>query len=706
MATWICGLGLPVFVATAVVMLSQSSAGRFAFFPGDGFSFNTDQLYPYSVLHRLYHGQYEVAGYLSAVSYFFPDMILLLPGMVLTSDFVVCFLIYNLLFFAMLTLILFWTYQEVGMSRPWIIANASVLLLLGALLKPTGTPSSELSWRLNHVPQDMLSRPGGHGGAVLVSLCLFALSLRITRLGVDKLTATMLVLLAGLGTWGDRLLIPQGLAPLGGAFILFWLSGRVTWTCMRSVVLLLLAGWGFSLLLEQVARMQFVSLAGGGRLAGPDTWFGLKPLLRDAGVFLDQPMYLVGVAYTVVAALCALQSLRRRHNEAGEDQRWRIRAVLMVSTLSLLINFSAVTGLGCWEEVWSQRYLLPLFMYPCLYFAMVLAALKWTNPMWTTWLVTVLAVGLAVPRVIEEAVRFEARHLQQPYPELVQEIDRLAEERGYRFGLAGFWEARTLTYLSRKVNVKCLHWNSQGIPGLHIESPFAFLGPKNDLSLPRYSFVVACREPASPHPHDIVRLFGVPREKRPVGNYEIWDYGTMINESFDAFLRGMLAERLQHACTPIAPAPPTKLARRRQNDVPADDNNSIALPSDRCLTVPFADTLAAGVVDLSACATDALEVTFAVGDRELAAEPVPAVAWHSPDVLFSRLIAVPSKVQDQSWDRLVIRSRQGKLARIGHVLLYRTTDCPALVELPTSPREGDSGARCAKPANVSKQLVP
>ena len=86
-----------------------------------------------------------------------------------------------LLFFACLTLVLFWTYRELRLERfpAWMLANGSTLLLLAALVQPVHAAMPEPASCLDHIPQDVLARPCGHGGAVLVSLALFAVFIMI-----------------------------------------------------------------------------------------------------------------------------------------------------------------------------------------------------------------------------------------------------------------------------------------------------------------------------------------------------------------------------------------------------------------------------------------------------------------------------------------------------------------------------------------------
>jgi hypothetical protein len=637
-------------------------------------AFNSDDLYAVSFCRDLLGSGYPMSGWhLPGAPYLFPDMVLLLPCLWLSSDLAVAFLAYALAFNAALVAVLFWVAREAGLARrdAFLGAAGGVLFLIAVNLGPAYAMDAAL-----------LYHPGNHMGAVLVGLLLLALSLRGLRRGYTPLSAAAFVLAGGLGVASDRLLVVQFLIPLALSALLLT-RRRLVAGRQAALLIGLIAGavlLSFATTHALVSQFDFALLRQAYPLR-PPTLAGVRQVLASIWTAYREKVLLVAAVALYTAA--ALAATRRRPEPGGAPEGSGVPgpAVAMLALTTLLTCTCNVTvvlvyalGKGIFADA-VPRYLLAWACVPLLCFGLVLRLLPGPRPRLAGRAFPALAALLAVGQVVAHGQGFRWQSFCQPYPPLARAIDDLARRRGSRYGLGGYWEARHVTLLGREgVCVKAL--SPPGQPFLHGDNPNSFLPPDpQDRTLPRFDFLVFTPgDPMAPDRNALRSEFGEPDEVRVVGPHQIWVYDRLRSRSLDVFLSALLERKVRQGGAVTAPCHPSQLARpKRAFNSPKAGGSVLAQPGSD-LEVTFAGPVRGRTLDISLGSSDACEVVFCRGTERLGALKVPRVAWgmdvYSPGPwLVPRLLPLPDEVADRPWDRLLIRPLTPDAVCVGHVLV-------------------------------------
>jgi hypothetical protein len=370
-----------------------------------------------------------------------------------------------------------------------------------------------------------------------------------------------------------------------------------------------------------------------------------------------------------------------------------VLALAAITLLSCAGNVAAVLGTGLWTALAHERYVLVLFLLPPLFLGLLLRALPGRRASWASPAFACAVFLFAGAQGGFQMASFHGRDLRQPYPELARAIDQLAREKHCHYGLAGFWYARYLTFLSRE-NVKVKATLQNGEPWLHSDNPNTYLSadPK-DLTVPEFHFIIVSAVSRWPAPEFVRMQYGEPSEKRIVGTDEIWVYDPLTCRRFNAFLTGVLAEKYRRTCQCTAPAQPYHLSLPKDNFTPWDDCKNVLLPRGQELEVRFAAPVTGPTLDFAADCHSAYRITFFRDQEQLGALVVGPATWTGlctaydragVRTIYSRLVTLPEGVRNQGWDRAVIRCLQAcGTSSIGHFLVY---DEP-LPELPQPPKK-------------------
>jgi hypothetical protein len=652
-------------------------------------AFNTDNLYCSDLGEDIRLGRSLVGWHLPGAPYLFPDVFLLLPCQLLPRGVAGEFMGYTFAFFLSLLAILAWLGHEVGLGwrQALRLAIPGTLLLVAIHLGKTYEGRAT-----------QLVIPGSHAGVIPVGLALLALAVRLLRRGFRPLSALAFLLLGSLTAVSDKLLLAQFLAPLAVALLLL--------TCCLRIRVRQLAGLlgliGGVVLLS--AGLRTLLLRVGFHLLQVEQAFG-TPHWADLGTLLgqvardvrEQPLLkLLMFLYLVSSVLVVLACLR-----GG----WRVqksRSALLpppftlhpppstlhcLAALTLLLvplgNLGALWVAGLASNSAVYRYTLPCYLLPPLFTGWLLALLPGRAALSGRFAFPLLAVLLAGWRLTDRGPELARVPLEPPYPPLAQTLDRLAEERGPLRGLAEFWTARRLRFLTHS-RVAICSFDRFGQPFFHASNPLRWLADDpRDMAVPAYNFIILKKGSyfEDPGPELIQLLYGPPRERVAVGQHEVWLYDHLCSTPLQRFLLARDAERLRGSNPGTGPVSPACLAHPKRNLTPLDANGNLHIEPGQSLEVRFAPAVKGNSLDVGAGHDDWLEVEVYAGDERLGTVEVPQMPFHGAHYEYpgiqARLLALPPALQGRAFDRAVVRPRANVTAAVtlAH-LLVRPDDVP------------------------------
>jgi hypothetical protein len=656
-----------------VVLFLLGSAYRA--WPG---AYNSDHLYCSAVCEDFRLGRPLTGWYLPGAPYLFPDMAYVLPCQLLPGGVAGEFLGFLFATFLGLLAAVAWLGRAVGLTRRQALAGAAsgVLLLTAVHLGTT------YEGRGTH-----LASPGSHFGIVPVGIALVALAVGLLRRGPRPLPIALFLVFGALGGFSDKLLVVQFLAPLAAAVVLLAL-GRVVGVRAAAGLLGLVGGVvllssGLRLLAPRLG-FHLLSIENTFGKVRPGDWRALLGQVRD-GV-REQPLLAVFMLlYLPAGALLVRAWLRRRGDQpAGTAPQIDRRAVLAAAlTLALapLCNLAAVYAAGLSQNPAIYRYILPCYVLPLLLTGWLLGLLPGRLARLGRVVIPTLAVLVAAWRVADRGPALATVPLDRPYPPLARVLDRLVRERGPLRGFGEFWAARQMHFLCRE-EVAIAPLDRFGMPFFHASRPGRFLADDpRDTSVPRFDFIVV--RPActfqDPGPELVSLLYGLPRERIPAGDHEVWLYDRLQSSPLDRFFRARIAERLRARDPGTGPASPGRLARPKANMSPINARGTISITKDGEVTARFAHPLTGKAIDVAAGHDEVFDLEFRAGDRSLARLHVPGVPFNGSAYEYpgmqARLLPLPESVQTEPFDRVVVRPRPGSAVHRGHFLV-RAEDPP------------------------------
>jgi hypothetical protein len=595
--------------------------------------------------------------------YLFPDALLLLPCHALCPGLPAAYLAYDALFYGSALACLFWLARQLGTSRGTALAAAAAGLALAL--------SAHLREAYRGVGQ-LLGHPGNHVGAVLLGLLLTALTARaLRRGGHGPWGAAAFVLCGGLGAFSDKLLLVQFVLPGCLALAALALCRRV---CLRQL-LGHAAVVGAALLLAEGLQRLLVRL--GVQFEGFAHDFH-RPRLAQLGTLLGQLGHLLEgqhlllalTALNFLAALLVLWAWRKAAG-AGAAAPFVALTVLLVPVCNVLALF--LTGMSGNPAV--PRYLLAVYLLPFLFPCLLLALLPWRAARLGRALLLAFAAALTLHQCVPLLPQVGREALRPPYPPLARALDRLVEEHGPLRGLAGYWAARELTFLTRS-HTPVLPLDAGGSPCPHGSNACGFLDPRpGALGLPEYRLLVVTPGRAlAPHPDVLRAQFGEPLKTVQVGADQLWLYERLDGPLLDRYLRSLLARRVRRALPHVAPEAPAALAGPKRDGTPPTAGGVVRLGPGQSLEVRFPRPVAAALLDVAADRPDRLRLLFYRGDEPVGALSVPPLLWawsvHFPPGLQSRLLTVPPELRGRPWDRVVVRAPADAGASVGHLLAF------------------------------------
>jgi hypothetical protein len=684
-AAWAALAGL--LAAAAVLLLCYD-------FLGDSGAFNSDHLFCSALCRDILHGADLRGWHFPGAPYLFPDVFLLLGCQALAPNLVAELVGYCFVFFGLMLAVVFWLARVLGLPgrRALVAAAAGLALLLAAHVAPA-----------YHGRTMLLGHPGNHVGAVLIGLLLLTLTARSLRCGWGPATTTAFVLAGALGIASDKLVAVQFLAPLALALFVLTRRGLLTWRQLGGQALIQAAAVVLGLVLRAALPWLGFFLLGVENDFHRPHWNDLPFMLRYLGhCIADQsllcaflPLFLV-TAYLVAASrwprspkTVSASDLAGQDDLRGLVQRWRGRgdAVVLLAALTFLLcpvcNLLALFATGLGRNPAVDRYTLPCYLLPFLGTALLWHLLPGRKSRVAAIALQTFALLWVVRQAAVILPGWDPQRFAVPYPPLARALDRLVEQRGPMRGLAGYWPARYLEFLTRH-HVPIVALENGGTPYFHADNPSHYLGDTStDLALPAYRFlVVQPKNPATPAPKVLEDHFGTPAEKVVVDGDEIWLYERIESPRLDAFLRARLAERARRLVPWTAPEAPACLARPKANFTANDARGLVHLGPGQRLEVRFARPVCGPVLDFAAGAADCFRLELYRGEERQGVLAVPAISWtgatYGPPGIQSRLLPIPAEAQARGFDRIaVLATRPNPAASVAHVLVY-DQDLPGL----------------------------
>jgi hypothetical protein len=655
----------PLFVVLLLIVSLVVLVGGYLANPT---AFNSDNLLSSAQCDDLLHGRDISDWHLPGAPYVFPDLLLLLPCQFLAPTLPFAFLAYCLILHLTLAASLAWLGRLSGLCWPTAIVAAgcgAIFLVASSLHKVMGDRAC------------LLVHPGSHLAAVVVGVFLVAVTIHALKSPSWALNI-LYVLIAGFGSFSDRLLVAQFLAPLALALILL-AARREIGIKPASMQLALLAG-AFLLpcILQPLSRRLGFHLltleTSPGPLHLPDLFRMLRRLYQGIA---DDHLLCAVIPLHLLAVLLVIWVWSRRTAETAEESRQNRPAVLLAAltfALSPPCILGALFVLGMSHQPAISRYLLSCWYLPPLLLPLLMCWLPGKTARRTVFVLSVGILLFALQRVTVLLPEIDCHRFEQPYPPLAEALDRLARERGPLNGLGGFWSARAVTCFTRE-NVTVNALSAMGEPWFHASNPARFL-PDDDLRIPPYQFLVVRHSDSfGPSASVLAFHFGMPTERIPVGTDEIWLYDSLRIPALDHFLRARLADRLHWRRPYTGPIEPACLAHPKKSMTPLDIPGIIGLEPGQTCEVRFAQPITGSVLDIGANDEARLDVEFFHGEERLSSLPVPSVPWtgacYDRAGIQSRLVPLPSVCSERLWDRLLIRTRSNsENVHLAHVLVF------------------------------------
>lgn len=649
-------------------------------------SFNSDDLYCFSVCEDLLQGRDMQGWHFTAVPYVFPDLLLLFPCQALSSNLVVVILAYDFLFYSLLAAALAWLVRLVGFEwrEALLTACTGLLWLLVSHLDPAYSSMA-----------GQLFQPGFHAGAILSGVLLLAIVLQVLRFGLHAGTILVLLALCPLAVFSDRLLLVEFIVPMLAGLGLLAFTRTVPLRRLLALASLL----GMGTLLASGIRWCFLQL---GLVLmytqmslRPPHWEYLQPFFRqmlaDTPNLFLLPLYLVtGLAVlfcwrrTRAVSACSAAESGQQPEAAGRLHRPAVLFVVSVAVLSPLCNVIAAF-LHSYDNPLLLfvpppcRYLFACWLLPFLFLGLFVQLLPgwWNRRGGPCFRLGV--VFFAAYRILTHGAAMDHTPLEPLYPPLAQELDRLQRERGPLHGLAGYWRARSMNFLSRqRVRIEAVA--ADGSPWVHACNPNRFLADDPaDLTFPHYNFlIISPADELSPSAEKARREFGEPLEKIAVDGEEIWLYERLSGPRFDRFLEAQLAQRLCRREKYIAPVSPGALSVPKPNRMSWWSARNVQPEQGKELEICFDRPVSGGLIDVAANHSDEYQLGFYRGQELLGWVKVPAVPWtgavfyyYPPSGIQSRLVSVADALSKRSWNRVVVRPiRASPELSLGHFLVF------------------------------------
>lgn len=520
---------------------------------------NFDTLYPAAVYEDLFVDGFSWDGWrFPAAPFWFPDFAIYFGARAITGAASSAVILYGVLQYALLVAAFLFLLRAARGRAPGPVGIAAALASAAAFV---ALNSLELFRDAHHRLPFLVQV---HTGALICevfALGLVLLAARHTGWGWRRLlTLLALFVLVAAGVASDRLVIVQLVAPAAAALAATWWLTR----CQGGpsfVAVLVLAGTlgaattaGWALHRWQVPP-EGDAIAAYTQFDGARARATARCVAGGAAEALGraEPSHVAMLAWLAVCGAYAGRALwrglrRRPEAPAPGDPALLLLAVYFLALVAA--NFAAVCATGVLDRPemgwsWGYKYFLPVFLVPLFGWGVWAEAALVARPRCGRLVAGgVLAAAAVAVAAAWQAPRQVTRDVWHWYPPLVQQLDDFAERHNLRYGLAGFWDARVITLLSRTGLRVYQVVRDDSAPGGFAPTNWLgnrdwFLGrPGSRHPDPRFSFVLLGQE--VPDRGKVVRAFGEPAASPACEGREVLIYNRPADSAFRDVARNSL----------------------------------------------------------------------------------------------------------------------------------------------------------------------
>ena len=456
---------------------------------------NSDALYMPALFQDLFiHRTGISVWHLNGAPNFFPEMLLYFPLMALLKNTPLTIMVYGIV---QMWLILFLIDRLFRLTDVHVSHGTRYLVMLTYLLLPLSAVLNE-----GHLIPSQLLLGGYHAGFFVNSLLAAILALSYLKMGGIKrlIWLAMLILLA---TISDKLFIMGFAAPLI-LFSLFHLFKKEK----KAPYWMLIAVTGLTTLLALFAYRMLNFLGAIEMITTGRKMFQFEQISEAMGNFLhhmraviiDYPTQRILVLSTLLFLLGApvylILSLKRYVSGLLNKEEESSYAMVLFLFLFSIIILSAPIINGYYVGPSLIRYNYAALVMGTAGLAYL--ASKLLSPLssrlsfskYLSFACTLILLPIVLGTGIKNQARAGLKGYLNHYPESVRILDQLKQEKGLKYGLGGYWQAKYSTMFSRNnlrlysvanrtfrpgYHVTNENWYHDGGKGQHADPVFNFL---------------------------------------------------------------------------------------------------------------------------------------------------------------------------------------------------------------------------------------
>lgn len=500
--------------------------------------------------------------------------------------------------------------------------------------------------------------PFSHGGSVLVAfLGIVYLGHGLER-GFGRRSSIVFATAIGLSSASDRAVLAQ-LVPVLSVLALLLLTRTGPRRRLWQAIALLLAGGAIGTALTLLLHWHSGLVPGSvrphlGLGASLHTLMNVQSNL--ATLIADRPYFGASIVLPMLFSCWrVLRAIGERwlRPRQERDSEVALPADLWFAAAGLAAIAGTLAAVVV-TNVWSQRYILPVYVLPFALGVIVGMPLQPRLP--RAWL---RGVELGLLFVVVLVARHTDRNTAHDRSTLITPtracLDHYFAEQGLSAGYAGYWQSRPQMLLSEtRVTLAQVHGRLQP----HTWASNAYWRTRGywpAQGAPHFSFAL---DPGLDEQW-LEERFGAPRTKHSCFGQQIWVYDRPEDLEFRNYVRSesALATGDRDGWWPLEGA----------QAGPAQDPDEVAPGGELAVVVPVPH-VRANVLEVVSPTRKTLELSYQRGGAEIAAQEVtfPNEA--------RRLVAVPSALDPASLDTLSIRAKSNARFRIKRLALMWDPD--------------------------------
>lgn len=418
----------------------------------------SDTLYPVNVFTDLFVDKFSLGGWqFSIAPCWFPDLLLVGSAFFVTRDVILATILAGFLQFVLLVLgfQLCWRVLKLRNIVAADIATIGVAIAITIFVALQPDRSYPAFYKF-FLPQT-------HVGHLLLIVYAFALAVLMAwPASRSRKTAVCITALYGalcfLSGMSNLLFVVHFLGPISCVLLFFALLRVLP---LRDAGKPLLLGWIAALAGAVANKVLFHTTS-----ALAQSVFGLAPMKLAAVTFykgalgqlgrgeIQHVLALCWLLICTVATLVFLgHTLFSRSERGREAHGYLVTSFLLFAGIASVLSAAAViigcsNGLTVFKDyIWTMHYLHPMFFLPLFGWPVLLGTAAWANGRGVRLVLG--AACLVVPVVMLARTARPAVPVHRYVPQFVQSLDAQAKQYGLKYGVAGYWQARIITLLSR-----------------------------------------------------------------------------------------------------------------------------------------------------------------------------------------------------------------------------------------------------------------